>query len=158
MLRKLTEKQRRVLAELQGDLPHGPEPYDAMADRAGMSADEFLSTARDLVRSGCLRKHCALINHIQAGFSANAMCVWRVPPDRVDEIGKVIAGFEEVTHCYSRPISEQWPYAIFSMIHGRSRRECEKVARRIAVRVDPMEYRIIYSTRELKKRSVRVSF
>ena len=158
MLRELTETQKNVLRELQGDLPDSPEPYDVMAERVGISTEEFISVAEGLIQSGYLRKLCALVNHLQAGFSANAMCVWRVPPERVEEAGEAIAGFEEVTHCYSRPVSEEWAYAIFSMIHGRSKQECEQVARRIANAVNPLDYRMIYSTRELKKRSLRLPF
>ena len=158
MLRELTETQKNVLRELQGDLPDSSEPYEVMAERVGIATEEFISVAGGLIQSGYLRKVCALVNHLQAGFSANAMCVWRVPPERVEEAGEAMAGFEEVTHCYSRPVSEKWAYAIFSMIHGRSRQECEQVVRRIANAVNPIDYRMIYSTRELKKRSLQLPF
>jgi DNA-binding Lrp family transcriptional regulator len=158
MMRQLTETQEKVLDQLQGDLPDGPAPYDTLAGRVGIPVEEFLRVARELLGEGCLRKVSALINHVQAGFVANAMCVWNVPAERVDEAGNIIAGFKEVTHCYSRPASESWPYAIYCMIHGLDRQECEDVATRIAKAVRPIDYRILYSVRELKKQSLRFSF
>lgn len=156
MLHELTAIQKNVLRELQGDLPEVAEPYDVLAECAGISVEEFLSIAHSLIESGYLRKVCALVNHVQAGFSANAMCVWLVPPERVDEVGQAIAGFDEVTHCYSRPVSEKWRYPIFSMVHGRSKQECEQIIQKIAKVVKPTEYRMIYSTRELKKKSIQL--
>jgi len=152
---QLTETQRTVLAALQGDLPEGPEPYDVLAGRAGMPVDEFLAVARELVEAGFLRRVSALVNHVQAGFRANAMCVWDVPPDRVEEAGRIMAGFDEVTHCYQRPVSPEWPYALYCMVHGRARDETTAVVHRIAEAVQPTDFQIIYSVRELKKRSLR---
>ena len=83
------------------------------------------------------------------------MCVWQVPPERVTEAGRIMAGFDEVTHCYERPTSPEWPYALYTMVHGRTREESESIARRIADAVQPLSYRLLYSLRELKKRSLR---
>ena len=157
MPHRLTETQRKVLGLLQGDLPDGLEPYDVLARRIGLPVEEFLTVVRGLIQAGYLRKVSALINHYQAGFQANAMCVWDIPAERVDGAGETMASFDEVTHCYRRPVSEEWPYALFCMVHGRTRQECEQVAGRIAAAVGPTDYHIIYSTRELKKNSFRLS-
>jgi hypothetical protein len=97
-----------------------------------------------------------LVNHRQAGFPANALCVWQAPAGHADEVGRAIAAFTAVTHCYRRPVSDDWPYAIFSTIHGCKRAACEETARQIAERVDPISYRVIFSGRELKKRGLRL--
>jgi len=152
----LTENQRKVLDLLQGDLPDGPRPFDALAERAGIPPESFLQLARELIQAGYIRKVSALVNHYEAGFRANAMCVWHLPPERVDQAGETMAAFDEVTHCYRRPVSDEWPYPLFCMVHGRTREACEKVAARIAEAVNPTDYQIIYSTRELKKRSIRL--
>src|SRR3712207_8348796 len=55
--------------------------------------------------------------------SANAMGVWRAPEDRVEELGFQMASFAAVSHCYQRPIYSDWPYNIFTMVHGRTRSE-----------------------------------
>jgi len=155
-LAQMSEQERQVLYLLQEDLPDDPEPFDLLAEKAGMPVEEFFEIAREHLRCGHLRKVTALLNHYQAGFQANAMCVWDIPPERVDEAGRTMAGFDEVTHCYRRPVSEKWPYALFCMVHGRARQECEAVVRRIAHAVNPADHRMVYSARELKKRSLRL--
>ena len=121
-----------MLDLLQGDLPDGLEPYDALAGRAGLPVETFLATARELIQCGCFRRISALVNHSQVGFPANALCVWQVPAGREDEVGRAIAAFTAVTRCYRRPVSDDWPYAIFCTIHGRKRAACEETARQIA--------------------------
>jgi len=153
---ELTATQEKVLDLLQGDIPDGLEPYDALAARAGLPVETFLATAGELIQCGCFRRISALINHGQVGFRANALCVWQVPAGREDEAGRAIAGFMAVTHCYRRPVSDEWPYAIFSTIHGRNRAACEETARQIAEKVDPIAYRVICRVCELKKGSLRL--
>jgi len=79
-----------------------------------------------------------------------------VPDHRVEEVGRVMAGFEEVTHCYERPRRPGWQYNMYTMIHGYTRRECEEVARRISEAVRVRDYTILFSEREFKKTGVRV--
>ena len=66
-----------------------------------------------------MRRFAAVMNHRTAGFKANAMGVWAVPEDQLPEIGPQMAGFAAVSHCYRRPTYEDWPYTVFTMVHGR---------------------------------------
>jgi hypothetical protein len=45
------------------------------------------------------------------------MCCWDVPPSAVAEIGRRVAAFPEVTHCYERPLTERFPFRLYAMIH-----------------------------------------
>jgi len=36
-----------------------------------------------------------------------------------------------VSHCYERPRRATWPYNLYTMIHGRDRASCERVASRL---------------------------
>ena len=59
---------------------------------------------------GLLRRVAAILFHRRAGFSANGMGVWKVPEDRMLEIGPRMAAFRGISHCYQRPTYEDWPY------------------------------------------------
>jgi len=83
------------------------------------------------------------------------MIVWRAPEERVEEIGQALARQPEVSHCYQRPPFEGFPYNLYAMVHGRSREECERVARRLSAQVGLHDYRILFSTCEFKKASPR---
>jgi DNA-binding Lrp family transcriptional regulator len=122
-----------------------------MAVRLGYSESELFAHLNDLVRRGFLRRFAAILYHRKAGFRSNAMGVWRVPDERVAETGPVMASFAAVSHCYQRPTYENWPYTIFTMVHGNSDQHCEEILAAIARETGIGEYRSLYSTREYKK-------
>ncbi|MDP9424634.1 MAG: Lrp/AsnC family transcriptional regulator, partial [Actinomycetota bacterium] len=97
----------------------------------------------------------AVLYHRKAGFRANSMGVWKVPEDRVEEVGQAFAQYQAVSHCYQRPVYEDWPYALFSMVHGRSEEECESVLDAMGEETGLTERLSLYSTREYKKTRVR---
>ncbi len=152
---RLTERDIAVIRELQEDVPAIPEPYAPMATRLGWSTAELFAAAQDLQQRGFLRRVAAIMYHRKAGFRSNAMGVWKVPPERTAEIGPKMAAFAAVSHCYERPVYPDWPYSIFTMIHGRSDEECTAILRAISEATGITEYRALYSTREYKKTRVR---
>jgi len=145
-----------VIRELQEDVPAVAEPYAPMAERLGLGTAELFAAARDLERRGFLRRIAAIMYHRKAGFRSNAMGVWKVPPGRVNEVGPRMASFAAVSHCYERPVYPDWPYSIFTMVHGRTDDECKAILQAISTATGISEYRELYSTREYKK--VRLRF
>ena len=79
-----------------------------------------------------LRRVAAILFHRRAGFSANGMGVWKVPDDRILELGPRMAPFRGISHCYQRPTYADWPYSVFTMAHGRSKEECDAILDSIA--------------------------
>ena len=102
-----------------------------------------------------MRRFAAVLNHRNAGFVQNGMGVWKVDEDHCEEMGRVMAGFRGVSHCYERPTYDDWPYRLFSMTHGRDKAECEAVLRAISDETGLTEYDVLYSTREYKKTRLR---
>ena len=98
-----------------------------------------------------LRRVAAILYHRRAGFSANGMGVWKVPGDRIMEIGPRMAAFRGISHCYERPTYEDWPYSIFTMAHGRSKEECDAILDSIAADTGISERATLYSSTEFKK-------
>jgi len=149
-----TEADRSAILILQRDLPLVPEPFDAWAAEAGLDPDALLEQAEVFVKRGYMRRFAGVLNHRRAGFGANGMAVWRVPEERLAEIGPRMAAFSAVSHCYRRPTYPDWPYSIFTMVHARSQELCEETIAAIAKETgftDPDERAVLYSTLEYKK-------
>jgi DNA-binding Lrp family transcriptional regulator len=157
----LTGDERALARLLQDDLPDTEAPFAALADalRAqGITADEawVLERTRAWADAGVIRRFGAAIKHAKTGFTANAMGVWDCPDEaEVERAGAIMASFEEVSHCYQRPRRPTWPHDLYTMIHGRSREECETVAERIQAATGLPPARLLYSVREFKKSSMR---
>ena len=144
-----------VIRELQEDLPLEPRPFDAMAERLGMTTGELFQWADEAQERQIMRRFSAVLHHRKAGFRSNAMAVWRVPEDRADEVGLKMAESPWVTHCYQRPTFPDWPYTHFSMIHATTQEQCERVAEELSGATGIDDYRMLYSYREYKKTRVR---
>jgi DNA-binding Lrp family transcriptional regulator len=140
-----------VIRELQGDMPVVPEPYAPAAQALGIPQQRLLEHLDGMRERKLLRRVAAILFHRRAGFSANGMGVWRVPDDQILEVGKRMASFRGISHCYQRPTYEDWPYSVFTMAHGRSKEECDAILDAIAGDTGIEERSTLYSSTEFKK-------
>jgi siroheme decarboxylase len=149
-----TEADKRAIDILQRDLPVDPRPFEIWAAEAGIGVDELLAQAERFSERAYMRRFAAVLNHRRAGFGANGMAVWKVPEEELEEIGRRMAAFRAVSHCYRRPTYPDWPYSIFTMVHQRSKEECEAAIEAIAQETgitDPARRAVLYSSYEFKK-------
>jgi siroheme decarboxylase len=149
----ISERDIRVIRAVQDDLPLVPHPYAECARAQGLSEAELFEGMEDLRRRGHLRRVAAILHHRRAGYAANAMAVW--PEERAEELGRRMAEFAAVSHCYQRPVYEDWRFNLFSMIHGRKLADCERVVEAIREAIGVDDYAVLYSTKEYKKTRVR---
>ncbi len=140
-----------AIRELQEDILLVPEPYRPMAARIGITEQVLFDVASHLAAQGYLRRMAAVLHHREAGFRANAMGVWVVPPERTDEVGKIMGSFKGVSHCYLRPTYPDWPYSIFTMVHGQKAKDCQEIISAISEATGIREYALLFSTKEYKK-------
>ncbi len=153
--RNVGEEDKAAIRALQEDIPLTPRPFDLWGGQVGLSYEELLDRAHDLQERKIMRRFSAVLYHRKAGFRANAMGVWKVPDERIEEVGNTFAHYQAVSHCYQRPTYEDWPYSIFSMVHGRTVEECEAVLDAMGAETGLTERDSLYSTREYKKTRVR---
>jgi siroheme decarboxylase len=140
-----------VIRATQGDMPIIPEPYAPAADKLGIPQPQLLTHLQQMQDRKILRRVAAILFHRRAGFSANGMGVWKVPDERIMEIGPRMAAFRGISHCYQRPTYQDWPYSIFTMAHGRSKDECDAILDSIATQTGIDERATLYSSTEFKK-------
>jgi DNA-binding Lrp family transcriptional regulator len=146
------ERDVAVVRATQGDLPVVSEPYAPAAAELGWTVPELLEHMEGMKERALLRRVAAILFHRRAGFSANGMGVWKVPEDRIAELGPRMAAYRGISHCYQRPTYPDWPYSVFTMAHGRSKEECDAILDAIEGQIDGIEGRAtLYSSTEFKK-------
>jgi DNA-binding Lrp family transcriptional regulator len=149
--RELTPLEKRIIHELQQDLPVTSRPFAEVAAKVGISESEVLEKVHEFIANGTIRRFGATLKHQHSGFDANAMAVWEVALERTEEVGAIFSSFREVSHCYQRPALPNWPYRIFTMIHGSSREVCQEIAQRMADAAGVENYELLFTEEELKK-------
>ena len=140
-----------VIRALQGDMPVVETPYAPAAAELGLEQSELLMHLERMQERKLLRRVAAILFHRRAGFSSNGMGVWKVPDERVMELGPQMAAFRGISHCYQRPTYADWPYSVFTMAHGRSKDECDAILDSIAEHTGVSDRTTLYSSTEFKK-------
>jgi len=156
----MNPRDERIVRATQAGLPLVAEPYRAIADAVGLPQEEVLARLRAMLEDGRIRRIGAVPNHYALGYTANAMTVWDVADDAVDELGARVGALPFVSHCYRRPRRlPDWRYNLFAMVHGRSRADTVESIAAIrgllssALRASDA----LYSTRILKKTGLRLA-
>ena len=152
---ELSELDLTVIRATQGPMEAVSEPFAGAAARAGLGVPELLAHLEGMRARRALRRVAAILFHRRAGFSANGMGVWKVPEERILELGPLMSSYRGISHCYQRPTYPDWPYSVFTMAHGRSKEECDAILDTIAADTGIEERRTLYSSTEFKKTRLR---
>jgi siroheme decarboxylase len=148
---ELSDLDLAVIRATQGPMEPIEEPFAPAASELGMPVAKLLEHLESMRERRALRRVAAILFHRRAGFSANGMGVWKVPEERILELGPRMASFRGISHCYQRPTYADWPYSVFTMAHGRSKDECDAILDSIAVDTGIEDRRTLYSSTEFKK-------
>ena len=155
MSRQFTPAEQAVLRIVQANLPDSLTPYADIAEQAGMTEAQVLELLGSLKESGAIRRFGASIKHQKTGWTHNAMVAWKVRREDADAIGAKASEHPLISHCYYRPSpAEDWPYELYTMIHGRNPDEYKEVVAELMRQTPLREYAVLESLREMKKISM----
>jgi siroheme decarboxylase len=147
-----------ILRNVPSDFPITENPYKEMAEKHHMSEADLISGLIKLKQEGIIRRIAAILYHRKAAYTHNAMVVWKVKEADVERIGGIMASFPEVSHCYERETGGYWEYNLYTMLHGKSLRDCEDIANQISQKTGTKDFKMFFSKREFKKTALRVIY
>jgi len=153
---ELTPLHHQIIMRAQNDIDFVQEPFKGIIDELNIDYGTFFTTLQELQEAGVMRRFASILNHRKAGFNANAMVVWDVDEDNGEAIGEKAAAFSAVSHCYLRPKYENWPYNLFTMVHGKTTEETNAMIEEMAQEIESKSHMPLYSSREFKK--VRIEY
>lgn len=154
----LDDSDEALIVALQDGLPLVQQPYAAIGLECGLTEAEVIERIQRLCRSGLIKRFGIIVRHRALGYRANAMLVWDVPDDEVDDLAKRMTRYPFITLCYRRPrCLPDWPYNLFCMIHGRDRADVnlqiEQLVRELAL--STISHDVLFSRRCFKQRGAR---
>jgi len=153
---EMTPLHHAIIKRAQYDIKMESEPFKHIIEELDIDYETFFSILIELQESGIMRRFASILNHRKAGFNANAMVVWDVDADNGEAIGEAAAAFSAVSHCYLRPKYENWPYNLFTMVHGKTTEETNGIIEEMAKEIESKSHMPLYSSREFKK--VRIEY
>lgn len=150
----LTELEKKIIASIQEDLAVTEQPYLNIAQELEISEAELLANLNNLCKRGIIRRFGATLRHQRTGFTANAMVAWKVAEDCIEDVGQKMASFEQVSHCYRRNPTDDWPYNLYTMVHASDEQACHAIAQKMSRAAEVEDYTLLFSREELKKTSM----
>lgn len=150
---------RAIVMQVQDGIPLVDHPFMDAAEKIGIPEPDLIARIKRLRNEGVIRRFGARINNRRCGFTANAMVAWKVPEERVDEVGRFFAGNPVVTHCYERRIIPGiWEHNMFTMVHCQSETEVSHLVDSLAQGAGVPDYLVLVSGEEFKRTvSVRIT-
>jgi len=143
-----------ILLAVQDGIPIVREPFVAIANRLGIEPDEVIERLKKLQEENVIRKFGVFIRNRKVGIIANAMVVWVVPSNRIQEVAEFISRFKEVTHCYERrTVPNKWRYNLYTVIHGFKHSTVKEFVKRLSETIGVKDYLILFSVKEFVRRS-----
>jgi DNA-binding Lrp family transcriptional regulator len=154
----MTETHQCVLAAVADGLPFSPSPYADIGRQVGVDEETVIAMLSDMLESGTIKRLGLVARHRELGYRANAMVVWDVADELVDAVGQRMGAVDFVTLCYRRTRRPpDWPYNLFSMIHGRDRAtvlaQVDELTRLPGLTDVPRS--VLFSSRRFKQRGAR---
>ena len=148
-------RDKAILAAIEDGLPLIERPYRAVAAKLDLGQSEVIDRLDHMKASGIVTRFGCVVRHEKLGYKSNAMAVWDVPDDRLDDVVESFARHPKVTLCYRRPRHlPVWPYNIFCMVHARSRSDAYAVIDEINLEADTglLRQAVLFSKRCFKQR------
>jgi DNA-binding Lrp family transcriptional regulator len=115
-------------------------------------AAQLISLLKKLSGNGILRKFGAILRHQRAGFQKNALVMWSVPPDVVENAGRMLASLSYISHCYERKPAFQNKYNLFTMLHAQDD-DISPLITTMSQLIHSKDFLILESLQEYKKTS-----
>lgn len=147
--------EKSLIEAIGQGLPMVSRPYEEIARQIGSTEPRVIEGIQRIIQRGDIKRFGVVVRHRELGYRANAMVVWNIPDERIETIGHCIGQYDFVTLCYRRPRRlPDWPYNLFSMIHGQDRAD---VCKQVDLVVEKCElqnipHQILFSDRCFKQR------
>ncbi len=151
----LKDREKKLIHAIQNGIPIEKKPYESIAASLGEEESWIIDTIREWMEKGVIRRFGAALRHHRAGFCHNAMVVWSVPADDEDRTGRIFAGNDNVSHCYTRPVFPGFPWNLYTMIHSQTKDGLLKILAEMREKSAIESFLMIESMKEYKKSSPR---
>ena len=154
----LNETEQQLIGLIQGGLPLSSRPWAKIGQQMNLDEEQVLEQVRSLQERGLIKRFGLVVRHHELGYTANAMVVWDVPDEQVQQVGEALGRHDCVTLCYQRPRRlPQWPYNLFCMIHGKDRERVLDIIGELveAEGLQEIPHEVLFSGERFKQRGAK---
>ena len=155
----MTDIEKMALrGAIEKGLPTHLSPYQVIAGQLALTEQQVLRQISLWQEEGLVRRFGLVIKHRKLGYDANAMVVWNIPNNDMDNVALKLAKCAPVSLCYQRPRRlPDWPYNLFCMIHSTDRalvlQQISKITEQLGL--ESIEKDVLFSFKAYKQHGAR---
>ncbi|WP_319371910.1 AsnC family transcriptional regulator [uncultured Ilyobacter sp.] len=154
---ELKSEDIRIIERLKKPLPINSRPFHALSEEFNISEKKLLKKLLEYKESGLIRKIGGIVSQTKLGYKYNALVLWNVHKDKLDEFAEKLANTKNISHCYRRTAYQNWDYSIYSMFHCFDENHFKELLKFLSDDESVNEYMILRTERELKKQRMNFS-
>lgn len=154
----ISKRESKVARKVQADLPVVRRPFQEIGTAISLDETEVIETIRAMIDKKYIRKVGAVLRHQKAGFTENAILLAAVnetAPGQAESVGRTLASFNEISHCYQREPKFLGKFGLFAMVHSRPG-EIDGRIKAIVQKAGITDFLVLRSLREFKKISMEL--
>jgi DNA-binding Lrp family transcriptional regulator len=154
---ELSEIEIQILSGLQEGIKIISKPFNSLCS-LGLEVGKVIEIIHSLIQKSVIRRIAGVLDHRKLGYEANVMFVCEVPKQDIMEVGRRLASFRAVSHCYERKTFQGWPYNLFAMIHARNYEQIQQIIKAFTKAENIESFALLETGKELKKQPVKYRF
>ncbi len=127
---ELDDVDKKILTELQDNLPVVRKPYKEVADRIGITEDGFFERVKRLIEGGIIRKFGLRIDSKKVGFKSTLIAM-KAAPEKLEETAAKLSKYDFVTHNYARDHEYNLWFTVIEKDENALREAIEKIKKEV---------------------------
>lgn len=149
---------KEILLAVQDGIPLVLEPFTEASEALGISQEDLVERLKEMREDGTIRRFAPNINQRKIGITANAVIIWRVLEEDMPRVVEIMLGYNEISHCYQRvTVPGKWEYNLYIVVHDYDRESVSQFVKRLSEETGVEDYQVLYSRRQFKRTSSRIS-
>ncbi len=142
---------KKIIIYFSKDIPLSKDLYKDISKNLHIEEKELIERLKNLKEKKMLKRIAPVMRHEKSGYTANAMAVWKGSKDQLKKATDLAKSFKNISHIYEREVCMNWPYNLYTMIHGQSKEEVEKIINYLSNKLKIKEFKVLYTEKEHKK-------
>lgn len=140
----------RLIEAICDNFPLESKPFAGISRKLGISKNYIVRKIEQFKKKGIIKRFKILFHKEVANQSISCLVAWNIPARLIEEVGRKMSEFNEVSWCRHNPKLPDFPYNLYTQIYGESREEIINIVRKISSQIAINHHKMLWTEKEYK--------